>query len=83
MTQHIDAIYEHGILKPLEPLNLTENQRVRVSVSTEVALDADIVARQRQAMEELDAIMDTLPDNSPDDGFSAADHDKLLYGDPS
>jgi len=85
MLQHIHAIYEDGVLKPLEPLHLPEHQRVRVSVSPEVhtpAEIADVVARQRRAMEELDAEMDALPDNSPDDGFTAADHDTILYGRP-
>jgi hypothetical protein len=35
MLQHIQAIYEDGVIKPLEPLHLAEHQRVRVSVSTE------------------------------------------------
>ncbi len=83
MSQLIHAIFEDGVLKPLEPLNLAEHQRVRVSVTPEATGDADIVSRQRQAMEELDAVMDVLPDNSPVDGFTATDHDKLLYGDPT
>ena len=33
MPQHIDAIYEDGVLKPLGPLELEEHQRVRLSVS--------------------------------------------------
>jgi predicted DNA-binding antitoxin AbrB/MazE fold protein len=85
ISQHIHAIYEDGVLKPLEPLHLAEHQRVWVSVAPEASegMDvADIVARRRQAMEELDAIMDALPDNSPDDGFTSADHDQVLYGKP-
>ena len=33
MEQHIDAIYEGGVIKPLQPLNLAEHQRVRVTVA--------------------------------------------------
>jgi predicted DNA-binding antitoxin AbrB/MazE fold protein len=33
MIRHVDAIYEHGVLRPLEPLELTESQRVRLSIS--------------------------------------------------
>lgn len=83
MSQLIHAIFEDGVLKPLEPLNLVEHQRVWVSVAPEPAEaedDPQVAARQRQAMEELDAILDALPDNSPDDGFTSADHDKVLYG---
>jgi len=31
-TNHVDAVYENGVLRPLEPLPLEEHQRVRVSV---------------------------------------------------
>jgi len=32
MVFHIDAIYENGILRPLAPLGLAENERVKVAV---------------------------------------------------
>ena len=38
MTQIIDAIYENGILKPLEPLNMKENTRVRVIIEPETSV---------------------------------------------
>lgn len=41
--QQFKAIYENGVLKPLEPLNLAEHQRVRVSVEDEVALGPEAV----------------------------------------
>jgi predicted DNA-binding antitoxin AbrB/MazE fold protein len=34
MTQHIDAIYEHGLLRPMEPLALPEQARVRLTVNS-------------------------------------------------
>lgn len=67
LFQNFHAVYEDGVLKPLEPLLLAEHQRVWVSVAPEMSDTkdvADVVARQRQAMEELDEIMDALPDNS-------------------
>ena len=33
MTREIEAIYEKGMLRPLEPLPLAENQHVKVMVS--------------------------------------------------
>jgi predicted DNA-binding antitoxin AbrB/MazE fold protein len=30
----VDAVYENGVLRPLEPLPLEEHQRVRVTVSS-------------------------------------------------
>ena len=33
-TNHVDAVYENGVLRPLEPLPLEEHQRVRLTVSS-------------------------------------------------
>lgn len=32
MARQLDAVYEHGVLRPLEPLDLRESQRVRLSL---------------------------------------------------
>ncbi len=32
MSQIIDAIYEEGVLKPLEPLNLKERSKVQLQI---------------------------------------------------
>jgi predicted DNA-binding antitoxin AbrB/MazE fold protein len=34
VTRIIKAIYEHGVLRPLEPLGLPENARVDVTIET-------------------------------------------------
>ena len=34
MIQHIEAVYENGVLRPLEPLDLLDSQRVTITVST-------------------------------------------------
>jgi predicted DNA-binding antitoxin AbrB/MazE fold protein len=34
MVQHIEAVYENGVLRPLEPLDLLDSQRVTITVST-------------------------------------------------
>jgi predicted DNA-binding antitoxin AbrB/MazE fold protein len=34
MTNHVDAVYENGVLRPLETLPLEEHQRVRVTISS-------------------------------------------------
>ena len=33
MIRSVEAIYEHGVLRPLEPLALTESQRVKLTIS--------------------------------------------------
>jgi predicted DNA-binding antitoxin AbrB/MazE fold protein len=35
MTRHLQAIYEKGVLRPLELLDLREQQRVTITVSEE------------------------------------------------
>ena len=32
MTRQFEAVYEHGVLRPLEPLVLPEHQRVRLTL---------------------------------------------------
>lgn len=34
MRQKIDAVYENGLLKPLEPLDLSEHERVSITVES-------------------------------------------------
>ena len=44
MRKKVEAVYENGVLRPLEPLNLHEHQRITVVVSPvfeEVWLDLD------------------------------------------
>ena len=36
MTQIIDAIYENGVLRPLQPLDIQEHAKVRVIVEPEM-----------------------------------------------
>jgi predicted DNA-binding antitoxin AbrB/MazE fold protein len=34
MINHVDAVYENGVLRPFEPLPLEEHQRVRITISS-------------------------------------------------
>jgi len=36
MTQIINAVYEEGVLKPLEPLDIQEHAKVRVIIEPEI-----------------------------------------------
>jgi predicted DNA-binding antitoxin AbrB/MazE fold protein len=35
MTRQIEAVYENGVLRPLEPLNLDEKERVRLTITND------------------------------------------------
>jgi predicted DNA-binding antitoxin AbrB/MazE fold protein len=83
--QHlIQAIYENGVLRPLQPLDLKKSERVSlrivqessVSIEGEVEMSAD----QRQAINRLLDKMEQMPQVSPNDGCSNRDHDRVIYG---
>ena len=46
MSQHITAIFEHGVLKPLSPLDLREREVVSLSIDKTTANGVDAVNRQ-------------------------------------
>jgi predicted DNA-binding antitoxin AbrB/MazE fold protein len=51
MRQKIDAVYENGLFRPLEPLSLAEHERVSITVETSVAapwLDQEALEWARQ-----------------------------------
>jgi len=82
MTFHADAIYERGVLRPLTPLALEEHQVVSLVVST-LPEDASMegkAARQREVLMAYVAKVESRPDDTPQNGFSNRDHDRLIYG---
>ena len=91
MTQIIHAIYEGGVFRPLDLVQLAEKERVVLTISEADAahianafpepsqINADVLKRQREALTKLRADMDALPLQSPDDGLGGADHDVILY----
>ncbi len=82
MTFRTDAIYEGGVLRPLVPLNLQEQEVVSLAISTasvEQPLLSE-VEHQRRVLAAFVAKMESLPDDTPTDGFSNRDHDQLIYG---
>jgi predicted DNA-binding antitoxin AbrB/MazE fold protein len=56
MTIEVDAVYENGILKPLQPLDLAENERVVVSITQKAngtglgQLDVDFIQDLRRRL---------------------------------
>ncbi|HEV3418494.1 MAG TPA: antitoxin family protein [Pirellulales bacterium] len=86
MDHRIEAIFENGVFKPLGQVTLPDHLRVVLRIENGAAsaddADAEAVARQRRAMASLDADLEHVPDNSPDDGLSSVAHDRILYGGP-
>jgi predicted DNA-binding antitoxin AbrB/MazE fold protein len=56
MPIEVDAVYQNGILRPLQPLDLAENERVVVSITQEASdaglgqLDADFIQVLRRRL---------------------------------
>lgn len=82
MTLHTTAIYEGGVLRPLEPLSLAENQIVSVEISTSPPAESDeeCATRQRQGLMAFIKFVEANPLPAPDDGLSNRDHDQIIYG---
>lgn len=41
MNKKLEAVYENGVLRPLEPLDLREHQRVRITLSSVAPSEED------------------------------------------
>jgi predicted DNA-binding antitoxin AbrB/MazE fold protein len=74
MAITVEAVYENGVLKPIQPLPLKEHERVSVTIEE----------RGPTLVERLVALADALPpevvETWPTDG--ASQHDHYLYGTP-
>jgi len=79
MTRTLSAVFENGVLRPLEPLDLQESQRVSITVSDapEDLLDdlldheymaaIDAMDEAEPTLEEVRAALSKIPGNLSDD----------------
>ncbi len=74
MTTRVEAVYEHGMLRLMEPISLPEGTHVEVTVTTK-----ESVRQDRVPAEILGAIA-AMARPSGNEEFSGRDHDKILYG---
>lgn len=85
MSHTIHAVFDSGVFRPLEPVELAEGTQVEVYLpATDEAATAGLspeeLARRQVAIERMVAEIESLPVEEPDDGFSGRDHDRILYG---
>jgi predicted DNA-binding antitoxin AbrB/MazE fold protein len=82
MSQHLKAIYEHGVFRPLEPVRLREHQEVTLVLETTEGRGA--AAEDKPIWEVAEDLLRDIPeevlDSVPVDG--AAQHDHYLYAAP-
>lgn len=73
MTKEIEAVYEHGVIRPLQPLELPEGARLDVIVITHEQTETN--GNVAEALAEIAA----LPLEGASDTFTGRDHDSVLY----
>jgi predicted DNA-binding antitoxin AbrB/MazE fold protein len=62
VSKQLEAVYENGVLRPLEPLNLDEHQQVTVTVADvsddplRAYLDLEYMERLKKEVTDLDRI---------------------------
>ena len=64
MSKHIQAIYENGILRPLQPLDLPENSVVEIDVR-DVTNNKERELTNTEKIKAFDKWMNSLDPNTP------------------
>jgi predicted DNA-binding antitoxin AbrB/MazE fold protein len=85
MDQSIHAIYEHGMLRPLDPVVLNEDEIVSVIIRRPGAVahssgDKEKAIQQRETLLRFIKKIESQQNSVPDDGLTNRDHDRLIYG---
>ena len=74
MTKEIEAVYEQGMIRPLEPLELPEGARIDLIVITHEQPKTNGNAAQ------IIAEIAALPlEGATDDNSAGREHDSILY----
>ena len=73
MIKEIEAVYEHGLIRPLQPLELPEGARIDLIVITHEQPEAN------GNVVEVLAEIATIPVEGANDAFAGRDHDFILY----
>ncbi|HEY2148832.1 MAG TPA: antitoxin family protein [Pirellulales bacterium] len=83
MSEHITAIYENGVFRPLQLVNLNDHTVVSLAIFNQCSTsqsDAELVSKQREAIKRMLDATAAISDDGPDDGLSNRDHDFVVYG---
>ena len=73
MTKEIEAVYEQGMIRPLQPLELPEGARLDLIVITHEQPEAN--GKAAKILAEIAA----LPLEGSSDTFAGREHDSILY----
>jgi predicted DNA-binding antitoxin AbrB/MazE fold protein len=75
MTSTVQAVYEHGVFRPLTKLALPEGQQVQVILPPQASPSKPMAAS-------ILAEIAGLPVEGGGDAFTSREHDRFLYGAP-
>ncbi len=73
MTKEIEAVYEQGMIRPLQPLELPEGARLDLIVITHEQPETN--GKAAKILAEIAA----LPLEGSSDTFAGREHDSILY----
>lgn len=84
MSQEFDAIYERGVFRPLERVDLPEQAKVHLQIQdagegVPASLANEASAQKAEIQKLLDRV-DSRPSFPSDESISAREHDRILYG---
>jgi predicted DNA-binding antitoxin AbrB/MazE fold protein len=71
MRRNLKAVYEHGVLKPLEPIDLAEHQHVTLAIIEGDAVHGNATTEFEHCLDKLSEGLTSLPGLPAD--FSRAD----------
>ncbi len=87
MSQEIRAIFDNGVFRPLEPLDLPNGTCVNLHIGDDERGSDSILTpshtelrNQQLALNTMFQDVDRLPQKPSRDGLSGRDHDEILYG---
>jgi predicted DNA-binding antitoxin AbrB/MazE fold protein len=81
MNDTIPAVFDDGVFRPLQPVDLAKGTRVEVKLAMpSPASNDEMDDETRQAWCDYLDRMGSLPDEFPRDGLSNRDHDRIIYG---
>jgi predicted DNA-binding antitoxin AbrB/MazE fold protein len=81
MSRAIPAVFDSGVFRPLEPVKLAEGTRAVIQLQGSAPAVADEADEEtRQAWRDYLDRMEALADDSPRDGLTNRDHDRIIYG---
>lgn len=81
MHHTIPAIFDAGVFRPLQPVEMAEGTRVIVQVQgAAVQVSGEVDEETRRAWGDYLDRMESLEDASPQDGLTNRDHDRVIYG---